>query len=380
MKIREIETFLVAAVWRNFIIVKVTADNGIIGYGEATMGDFEKTIEAAVNDYRPFLIGREIDIPEITNFLYRNFFWRGGPILMSAISAIEQALWDIEGKDANMPVYRLLGGKAMNRVKVYANGFISGARSPEEFAAAALGETEKGFRAVKFDPFEGSGPGITASELDRAVERISAVRSAIGDDCEIMIEAHGRFNPVSALRIAGAIEAFSVSWLEEPVPEEDLDSMAEVRRGSSVPVATGERIVTKYRFGELLSRRAADIVQPDVCHAGGIRALTEIGSMAQTSYAAVAPHNPNGPIATASSLSALITMPNARILEFWVDAGTLRRDIVEKYFEIKDGFISPLNAPGNGLEINEDAFARHPYKKMHLEYFSKDYAYYGDVK
>ncbi|MGC8506144.1 MAG: hypothetical protein ACP5NK_05505, partial [Thermoplasmata archaeon] len=126
MKIKNIETFLVAAVWRNFIIVKISTDSGVSGYGEATMGDFEKTVEAAVNDFKPFLIGREIDIPEITNFLYRNFFWRGGPILMSAISAVDQALWDAVGRDANMPIYKLLGGKSLRKVKVYANGFISG--------------------------------------------------------------------------------------------------------------------------------------------------------------------------------------------------------------------------------------------------------------
>ena len=380
MKIKSIETFLVAAVWRNFIIVKITADNGISGYGEATMGDFEKTIEAAVNDFRPFLIGREIEIPEITNFLYRNFFWRGGPILMSAISAIDQALWDVVGRDANRPIYKLLGGKSQKRVKVYANGFISGNAPPESFASAALKEIESGFRAVKFDPFEGSGPGISDKELNGAVRRISAVREAVGDEVEIMIEAHGRFNPVNAKKIAVSIQEFNVSWLEEPVPEEDIDSMAEVRRNSPVPIATGERIVTKYRFNELLEKRAADIVQPDVCHVGGIRSLTEVGSMAQASYVNVAPHNPNGPIATASSLSALITMPNAQILEFWVDAGTLRREIVEKYFEIRDGYIEPLNGPGNGLVINEEAFMKHPYKKMHLEYFSSDYAYYGDTK
>lgn len=380
MKIKSIETFLVAAVWRNFIILKITADNGIVGYGEATMGDFEKTIEAAINDFRPFLIGREIDIPEITNFLYRNFFWRGGPILMSAISAIDQALWDVIGRDANKPIYKLLGGKALKKVKVYANGFISGNASPEKFASAGSKEIDNGFRALKFDPFEGSGPGITSKELNRAIDRISAVRDSVGDDIEIMIEAHGRFNPVSAKKVAKSIEEFNVSWLEEPVPEEDIDSMAEVRKNSPVPIATGERIVTKYRFKELLERRATDIVQPDVCHVGGIRSLTEVGSMAQASYVNVAPHNPNGPIATASSLSGLITMPNAQILEFWVDAVTLRREIVENYFEITNGYIEPLNSPGNGLEINEDAFKKHPYKKMHLEYFSSDYAYYGDTK
>jgi len=164
------------------------------------------------------------------------------------------------------------------------------------------------------------------------------------------------------------------------VPEEDIISMSEVRKGSNVPIATGERIISRNRFWELLAQRSADIIQPDVCHMGGILPLVEVGSMANVNYVPVAPHNPNGPIATAASLNALVTMPNALILEFWLDAETVRRDLIEEYFNIEKGYIYPSNKPGLGIDVNEKALTKYPYKKMHLEYFSEEYKYHGDVK
>ena len=380
MKIRDIKTYFAAAVWRNFFMVEITTDEGIKGYGEGTLGDFEKTVESAVNDLKPFLVGREIEITEITNFFVRNFFWRNGPILSTAQSAIEQALWDAVGKTLNKPVHLLLGGKAVEKVKIYANGFISGNASPKEFADAAVKTVEKGFLALKFDPFGGTGPTITRANLEKAKERIGSIRDAVGDDIDLMIEAHGRFNTRTALKIAKEIEKFDPFWFEEPVPEEDIISMSEVRKGSNVPIATGERIISRNRFWELLAQRSADIIQPDVCHMGGILPLVEVGSMANVNYVPVAPHNPNGPIATAASLNALVTMPNALILEFWLDAETVRRDLIEEYFNIEKGYIYPSNKPGLGIDVNEKALTKYPYKKMHLEYFSEEYKYHGDVK
>jgi len=380
MKIKDIKTFFAAAVWRNFVIVQVTTDDGIVGYGEGTLGDFEKTIESAVNDLKPFLIGRELEITEITNFFVRNFFWRNGPILSTAQSAIEQALWDAAAKSAKKPVYEMLGGKAIDKVKVYGNGFISGNATPKEFGEAAIKTVERGFYALKFDPFGGSGPTITRKQLDLAKMRIKAIRENVGEDIDLMIEAHGRFNTRTAIKIASEIADLDPFWFEEPVPEEDIMSMAEVRKDSPVPIATGERIISRNRFWELLSNRSADIIQPDVCHMGGILPLVEVGAMANVNYVTVAPHNPNGPVATAASLNALITMPNALILEFWLDAETVRHDLIKEYFTIKEGYIYPSKKPGLGIEINEEALMKYPYKKMHLEYFSEEYKYHGDVK
>ncbi|AWR95323.2 galactonate dehydratase [Acidianus brierleyi] len=380
MKIKDVKVYLVNAVWRNFVIVKIDTDEGITGYGEGTMGDFEKTVESAVYDFKPFLIGKEVNVQEIYNFLYRHFFWRGGEILMTAISAIEQALWDILGKSVNKPVYDLLGGKAKDSVRVYANGFISGDRTPEEFANAVRKVIDNGFNAVKFDPFGSAGPQITGEDLEKAKSRLKAIRDSVGYSVDIMLDAHGRFNTASAVKVANEISKYEPFWLEEPVPEEDIRALKYVKERSPVTIASGERIVNKYRYREFLEERAADIIQPDVCHVGGIWALREVGSMAETYYTSVAPHNPNGPIATAATLNLMLNMNNSLIMEFWVDADTVRRSILKEYFNVKNSYIYPSNKPGLGIEVNEEALERYPYKKLHLEYFSKDYKYYGDVK
>ncbi|BCU70097.1 galactonate dehydratase [Stygiolobus caldivivus] len=379
MRIKDVRVYLVNAVWRNFVIVRVDTDEGVTGYGEGTMGDFEKTVEAAVNDFKPFLIGREVNVQEVSNFLYRHFFWRGGPILMSAISAVEQALWDIMGKSLNRPVYELLGGKVRDKVRVYANGFISGDRSPEEFARAVRETVESGFTAVKIDPFGGSGPQISVEELERAKARLKAIRDSVGYGVDVMLDAHGRFNVSSAVKVANEIARYEPFWLEEPVPEEDIKALRYVKERSPVPIASGERIVTKFRYREFLEERAADIIQPDVCHVGGVWAFREIASMAETYYTTVAPHNPNGPIATAATLNLMLNINNPLIMEFWVDAQSVRKSIIKEYFKVKDSYIYATNKPGLGVEVNQEALEKFPYKKLHLEYFSSDYKYFGDV-
>ncbi len=184
--------------------------------------------------------------------------------------------------------------------------------------------------------------------MKTAISRIEAIRNAVGENPDILIEAHGRFDSITAVSIAAELKRFSPLWFEEPVPEDDINSMAEVRAKSPVPIATGERIVTKYRFQELLAARAADIIQPDVCHMGGIRAIEEVASMAEVNYIQVAPHNPNGPVATAATLNALIAMPNALIIEYWVDAQKVRRDLIKEYFDVRDGYVYPSSKPGLG--------------------------------
>ena len=380
MRIKDIRVHFVHALWRNFVIVRTETDDGTVGYGEGTMGDFERTVEAAILDFRPHLIGREVEVSSIANFLYSGFFWRGGPILMTAISAIEQSLWDALGKSMNKPVYRLLGGKAVEKVRVYANGFISGSASAGEYASAVARQVENGFTAVKFDPFEGAGPAISARSLERSVGKVRAVRDAVGSAVDILVEAHGRFDPPTAIKAAEALERYAPLWIEEPIPEQDMDAMAYVRSRSPIPVATGERVVTRQRFAELLGRRAADIIQPDVCHVGGIRALCQIAAMAENSCVQVAPHNPNGPIATAATLNAMVTMPNSMILEFWLDAERIRRDLLRQYFEIRKGYLRPSELPGLGIDVNETALARYPYKKLHLDYYSEHYKYHDETR
>lgn len=379
MIIREVKTHLISALWRNFVIVELRSEEGLVGYGEGTLGDFEKTVVSAVRDIEPFIINRDIDISQISHFIKRNFFWRTGPVLSTAQSAIEQALWDLYGKTVGQPVYKLLGGKIFDKVEVYANGFISGNAPPEEYSLKAAEVVENGYNAMKFDPFSGAGPNISEKELDQACARLQAVRDRVGNDVKIMVEAHGRFNTRTAIKIAQRVKVVNPFWLEEPVPEDDIVSMSEVRKSSNVSIATGERILSLQRFHELLDLRGADIIQPDVCHMGGIFPLVNVATMANLNYVTVAPHNPNGPVATAASLNALVTMPNALILEFWLDAESVRKDIMENYFEIKNGYLNAPTKAGLGVDVNEDALQKYPYKKMHLEYFGQEYRYHGDV-
>lgn len=376
MKIKDISVHLVKALWRNFVIVKLTTDDGLIGFGEGTLGDFEKTIEAAVYDYRPLLIGKEVDVPAVIDFMYRHFYWHGGPMLMSAMSAIEQAMWDVLGKQANLPVHRLLGGKAVDKVRTYVNGFISGMASPQEFGAAAAGVVKMGFDAMKFDPFGAAGPRISSEEMKAAIKRMDAVRNSVGENVDIIVEAHGRFNPETAVRIAGELKPYSPLWFEEPIREDNIKAMAEVRAKSAVTIATGERIVSKSAFRDLLDARAADIIQPDVCHIGGIRAIREVASMAETDYVSLAPHNPNGPIATAATLNVMLSVSNGLILEYWIDADEVRRALVKEYFEPERGYLLPPQKPGLGIEVIEEALTKYPYQKLHNEYFGQDYKYH----
>lgn len=380
MLIKHLKTHVMSAVWRNFVIVEITTDEGIKGYGEATLGDFELTAVAAVKDLEPFVVGKEIEINEMTNFFQHNFFWRNGPVLTTAESAIEQAMWDAFGKTLNSPVHRLIGGSVRRKVRVYANGFVSGDLKPEEFSSRAAQIVERGFNAMKFDPFGGAGPNITTTQLENAYNRIKAIRERVGEDVDLLIEAHGRFNPRTALKIASRIEDLNPLWLEEPVPESDIESMAEVHRSSNVPIATGERILYLERFRDLFNARAADIIQPDVCHMGGILPLTRVGAMASTYNVMVAPHNPSGPVSTAASLQSLCTLPNGLILEFWLDAETVRESMVRNYFSIKNGYLDVPKEPGLGIDVVEESLDSFPYKKLHLEYYSDSYHYHGDVK
>ncbi|MGH8883514.1 MAG: mandelate racemase/muconate lactonizing enzyme family protein, partial [Stackebrandtia sp.] len=217
-------------------------------------------------------------------------------------ACVEMACWDIVGKALGQPVWRLLGGKVRDRIKAYANGWYTVERTAEEFHAAARNVTEQGYQALKFDPF---GPGkweLEPAERRRSVELVEAVRDAVGPDVEILVEMHGRFTPAEAVRIAGELEAFAPSWIEEPVPPENLQALAKVSERVRVPVATGERIHDRTEFRELFQRQAADIIQPDIGHFGGILETHKVAATAETHYVLVAPHNVGGPVLTAANL------------------------------------------------------------------------------
>lgn len=345
MKITKIEMLHVKPRW---LFLKMYTDEGLVGYGEPTLEGRSKTVEMAVKEMERYLIGEDpLKIEHHWQAMYRGTFYRGGPVLTSAISGIEQAMWDILGKKLKVPIYQLLGGACRDRIKIYAH---VGGRTPEEYAKAALSRVEEGFTALKTGLFEAVRTVDSLSIVKKAVEKFKAMRDAVGDDVDIAVDCHGRLSPAMAVRMAKALEPYYPMFLEEPCLPENVDVMAAVARSTSIPIATGERLFTKWGFREVLEKQAASILQPDVSHAGGIMECKKIAAMAETYYAAVAPHCPLGPIALAACIQLDACTPNFLIQE----QVTLGEGYLKKPFILKNGYIDVPKEPGLGIEIDED--------------------------
>lgn len=355
----------------NWVFVKVYTDAGITGIGEATLEYKEKALLGAVEELKHYLIGKDPLKTELHyHNIYRDSYWRNGPVLMSALSAVETCLWDINGKALDVPIYRLLGGKYQDKVRIYANGWFSGARTPEEFGLKAKEAVKRGFTALKWDPFGKAYMNITHQELDAALRCINAVRESVGPKVDILIEGHGRFNIHNAIKIAREIECFKPLWFEEPVPPDNIDALAEVRSKSPVPIAAGERLFTRYSFRELFEKRGADFVQPDISHAGGIFECKKIAAMAEAYYVSFAPHNPSGPVANAASLQLAACTPNFYILEIMANDVPWRSEITNEDLVYEDGCIKIPDKPGLGIELNEEAVLKYPLRSTSLRHYS----------
>lgn len=289
---------------------------------------------------------------------------------MSGLSAVEMALWDILGKYLNVPVYQLLGGKINEKVRIYANGWFSGAREPEEFAAKAKVAVERGITALKWDPFGKNYLNISNADLDKAMRCVGAVRDAVGNCVDLLIEGHGRFNIPTGIRIAKELEQFKPMFFEEPTPPDNLDALKAVREKSPVAISAGERLYTLKGYRELFEKRAADYIQPDVSHAGGIMELKKIAAMAESYYIPFAPHNPSGPVANAATLQLAACCPNFEILEIMYSDVDYRKDVTTEKLEYKDGYIAIPDRPGLGIEINEEECLKHPYQVHTLRHYN----------
>ena len=324
MKIQDIKTFLVdSGSSKLWLFVKVETDTGIHGWGEAyTPLDRDRAIEIHIEELGRYLEGRSpFDIKQFLYSAYTDFAGKRGSMdFFSALSGIEQALWDICGKATEQPVYNLLGGKMQPRLRVYANGWGSN-QDPDEVADRAAATVAKGFNALKFDPFPGPWRAfIDRDQEDSAVARVRAVREAVGPDVDILVEVHRRLAPMHAIRVARALEPYKPFWFEEPVSCRDLDALVEVERNVSLPVVTGEELYTKVDFKPILQARAAQILNPDVCICGGILELREIAAMAEAQHVAMSPHNYNSTtVGLAATLHASAGMPNFLITEYFVN-------------------------------------------------------------
>ena len=372
MKIVAIDNLLMRVERQNWHFVKVTTDEGIVGVGEASVEGRERTVAAAVDELSRYLIGEDPGpIEHHWQRLHRHGFWRGGIILNSAISGIEQALWDIKGKKLGAPVYELLGGPTRNRVQVYTH---AGGPTAEATVEHVLSLMEEGYRAFKLGTGQPGEEGMDERALIRsAAKKLEAVRLAVGPDVRLMLDNHGRFSPFYAIELMHALQPYDMLFLEELVPPENLQALKKVAEvKANVPLATGERLFSKWEFRELIDQQIVDIVQPDICHAGGILELKKIAAMAEAYYVKVAPHNPNGPVATAASLHLSAAIPNFLILE--TAKNEPHRSMVQKSgLKIEDGWIELPRTPGLGIELDEEVIAAHPYSP-------RDYAsaYYPD--
>lgn len=371
MKVTDVKCFAVDCFRTNWVFVKVYTDEGLTGVGEATLEYKEKALLGAVEHIKAYLVGQNpLDIEKHYHAIYRDAYWRGGAVLMSALSAVETALWDLLGKYLNVPVWQLLGGKVHDDVRIYVNGWFAGAKTPEQFAEKARIAVQRGVTAMKWDPFGKSYLQISNKDLDTALRCVAAVREAVGDEVDLLIEGHGRFDVPTSIRIAQELAQFKPMFFEEPTPPDNLDALKAVRDKSPVAIAAGERLYTRQSYKDLFEKRASDYVQPDISHAGGIMELKKIAAMAEAYYMPFAPHNPSGPVANAATLQLAATCPNFCILEIMYSDVEWRKDVTTESLHYENGRIAIPNKPGLGIEINEEACLEHPYQPHTLRHYT----------
>ncbi len=371
MKITDISTLVVNARMRNWIFVKVQTDvPGLHGWGEATMEWKTRAVIGCVEDLKPMLIGQDpTRIDFLWQILYRHSYFRLGTIGMTAISGIEQALWDILGKSLSQPVYKLLGGRVRDKVRMYTH--LGGGESKsvyESFESSAVIERalfvrEQGYTALKvvFVPYSRPLEGIPAVRHFKKL--MVDLRAAVGEDTDIMIDFHGRTTTGQAIQYINTIEEVRPLFCEEPVPPENPDALLEVRRSVNVPIATGERLATRWEFRRVCELQACHVLQPDLSHCGGLSEAKRIAAMGEMYFMGVAPHNPNGPVANAVALHFALSTPNFLIQEDMLGDVPWRSEVVETDMRREAGYWLPLETPGLGIEINEKKAAEHPFEQ-----------------
>jgi galactonate dehydratase len=366
MRLADFKTFIVHDGYRNFVFLKLYADDGTVGVGEGTVEWNERAAEACIRQTCGRIMGVDPFRTEaLWERLYRDSYWRNDLIINSAISAIDQACWDLKGKRLGLPVHALLGGPRRERLRAYANAWYWGCSTPDEFARAARRVGAEGYSALKWDPFGDADTTMTPRAMAAAVDNVAAVREAVGPDVDVCIEVHGRLAPAWAIEMARRLAPFRPLFYEEPVPVENAAALARVARAIAIPVATGERLCTKFAFQEILRLEAVDVIQPDLCHAGGLTEVKKIAALAEAHYVQVAPHNASGPIGTAAAVHLDAAIPNFLIQEFFVAQASWIEDVVEGGPRVERGEIVVPDRPGLGVELHEAAAGAHPFQ----EYF-----------
>lgn len=370
MEITKVSTVVVNARMRNWVFVKVeTSEPGLHGWGEATLEWKTRGVVGAVEDLAVLLIGQDpLRVEHLWQTMHRQYFWRSGIVNMSALSGIDQALWDIKGKEAGKSICDLLGGRVRDSLRLYdhlGGGSLEGMYGtfdPEVFGSRILESVERGFTAVKAMPIPISEPVESPGVLKHAAQCVEAMRKAVGDRCDIMLDLHARTTPAAAIQFGRMLADYDLYWYEEPCWSESADALAEVARALPFPIATGERVLTRWGFREIFEKRACAIVQPDVSHCGGISEARRIAAMAETYLMSVACHNPQGPVSTAASLHVAFATPNYLIQEVVRNDVPWRDDVVMPPLDVSRGVTGVPAGPGLGIEINEREAAKHPFQ------------------
>ncbi|MFC1713361.1 galactonate dehydratase [Candidatus Poribacteria bacterium] len=369
MKITDVSYFLTTELGSPALFVKIETDAGIVGYGESTIHFFSQAVAGMLDDLRPYLIGED---PERIEYLwqscFRRLFMRGGPVTGAAISGIDMALWDIKGKALGVPVYQLLGGLAREKVRLY--GHASG-DTAEEIAERAKERASRGITAIRFRGFH----NYDREELhdhqlavDQQVEFTAAIREAVGDKVDILVECHGRYDPEWVVQLAELVKPYHPFFIEDPIRHENPSIMAQVRSKTNIPLAAGERYHNKWEFSELIRNNYVNYVRPDICHCGGITEMKKIGAMAETNYIGLVLHNNAGPLGTAASMHAALAIANVVMMEApWINSEPVAASkIVSPFPRVEKGYALPLEGPGLGIEFNEQAAQETEFRHRRL--------------
>jgi galactonate dehydratase len=356
MKIADVKIFPV----HQFVYVKIATDQGIYGIGEASLSGRSLAVVQALEHLKPLLLGQDATrIEHLWQDIFRGTFWRGGPVLQSALAGIDIALWDLAGKSLGVPTYRLLGGAARDRVLVYRH--VSG-RDAAELVDRSQRLLAEGWRVLRISPFDSTAGDYFEPKVAvlRGTEQMAALRRAVGDEVEIVFEAHTRLTPSRAIELCNAVAAYRPFFVEDPIRSENPASFATLRAHTSVPLGTGEQLSTKWAFRELIEQELVDYLRVDICHTGGITEGKKIAAMAEVHYQELACHYTASPVSTAAMLHLNLAIPNCAVQEF-APVAPWMEEVVQSSWKTEDGFLYAAETPGLGVDLDEEAAARHPH-------------------
>jgi galactonate dehydratase len=365
VRITRATTYIVGNPWKNWLFVRLDTDQpGLYGIGEGSLNAFAKTVEAAVHELAPRYERMDpFQVETIHQRMTRDVYSEGGQIQMNAVACVEIACWDIIGKATGHPIYDLLGGQYHDALPVYANGWYTGPRTPDSFASKAIDVIARGYRALKFDPFGAAHRVMDIDDRRLALAIVRAVREAVGQSVQIMIEGHRRFSVAEAVRIGEELIEFNPTWFEEPTDHMKIDATAEVARKLPIPVATGESFTTTHQFAELLSHNTVHILQPDPSNLGGLWKARQVCAMVDAHYGVVAPHQAQGPISTATCVQLGACTPNLLIQELFDEFNvSWEHELIDNPPQVVDGKIQVPDRPGLGVDLNWAEVEKHPYE------------------